>query len=195
MLFGGAGDDTIDGGADSNTLDGGDGIDTLIVGTRTELGTGNNSNFENLKARDSVGSSVELLGDSGPNIITGSDHDDAVLEGGGGNDTIYGGKGDDDLEGGTGKGTLTGGEGEDCFKLDASGTAEEIAATFDTITDYKDEDAITTTNGTARAMGGKVVVTIPGDSSANPPTTDRVVTLANVRGLKASETDLPTSCP
>jgi len=66
---------------------------------------------------------IQLLGDSGPNVLIGSSRADQ-LEGGGGADRLEGGNGGDTLIGGSGGDTLIGGAGSDSFSFFA---ASELA--------------------------------------------------------------------
>ncbi len=126
MVYGGAGNDTLDGGWGDDTLFGGTGNDTYIVDSEadvvSEVGGG---------GRDLVLSSVTwTLGDGVENLtlwtdamIDGSGNDAANeirgnaaanrLMGGAGNDSLFGDRGNDVLFGGSGADALYGSEGND----------------------------------------------------------------------------------
>ena len=99
-VYGGDDDDTIEGGAGSDILHGGDDDDTLYAGKK-------NQNIDT---------------DDGSNIDDGTIN---YLDGGKGDDTLFGASGDDTLEGGEGKDDLYGGKGHDTY----------ISADGDTIID------------------------------------------------------------
>ena len=99
-LYGGADNDTILGGAGNDYIEGGTGADSAIGGAGNDtlyLGDGN----------DSMG-----VGDTGDDLVYGEGGDD-VLSGDAGNDTIYGGIGNDAIEGHDGADTIYGEEGDD----------------------------------------------------------------------------------
>jgi Ca2+-binding RTX toxin-like protein len=100
IIFGGAGNETLDGGAGGNTIFG-QGGDDLIIGGR-----------DSLASRD-INNTIDVadLADQ-----TESDDGDDALYGGGGNDTILGGQGDDVLDGGSGDDMLSGQDGIDAFR-------------------------------------------------------------------------------
>ena len=135
-LSGGAGNDILNGGAGDDILDGGPGADMLDGGPGSDTATYENSavavlvrlhNPAAVKFGDAEGDTLTniehligsrfndtLAGDGEDNIMNGGDGDD-VLYGGpaGGDDMMYGGDGDDRIFGGRGNDTLTGGEGND----------------------------------------------------------------------------------
>ena len=69
------------------------------------------TNFENLNAAG-IGSSVNVVGSDGVNVLIGSKGND-IIDGGAGNDQLDGGLGNDELEGDEGDDTVTGGAGND----------------------------------------------------------------------------------
>lgn len=79
MLFGAAGNDTLNGGNANDTLHGGDGNDNI------RGGAGND----------------QLFGENGNDVLRGNAGNDS-LSGGDGNDTLIGGAGKDTLDGGAG---------------------------------------------------------------------------------------------
>jgi Ca2+-binding RTX toxin-like protein len=100
IIFGGAGNETLDGGAGGNTIFGLGG-DDLVIGGR-----------DSLASRD-INNTIDVadLADQ-----TESDDGDDALYGGGGKDTILGGQGDDTLDGGNGDDMLSGQDGVDVFR-------------------------------------------------------------------------------
>ena len=182
------GNDRIDGGGGTDTeLNGGDGTDTLVVGGHATLGTGNNSEFENIEARAGDGN-MNLTGDDKNNVLTGNEGENE-LDGMEGNDTLIGGDGEDVLTGGTGRDTLTGGAGGDCFEIQI-----ETPIVVDTVRDFGEGDGLRVvgdlpTGAVARVLSGRLVSFIaanpgtPGDPN-DLATPARTTTLANVSGLR-----------
>ncbi|MCF6252720.1 MAG: type I secretion C-terminal target domain-containing protein [Methylococcaceae bacterium] len=78
----------------------------------------------------------EIYGGSGDDTIDGGKGDDEI-DGGVGNDQIDGEKGDDIIDGGGGNDILTGGDGDDIFVWDGDdiGTPDEPA--HDEVTDFE----------------------------------------------------------
>lgn len=62
---------------------------------------------------------AELVGDDGPNVLTGTGENDA-LYGRGGNDSLRGERGNDDLDGDAGADDLRGGPGVDAASYDGA---------------------------------------------------------------------------
>jgi Ca2+-binding RTX toxin-like protein len=131
LLWGGAGDDTIRiGGSfngDNRGIDGGDGIDTLELlpdNNRNLLvdmnagevadGTFGTQEFVNIENVTTGGGNDTIIGDAGPNLLSGGDGNDS-LDGGAGEDTLEGGTGNDTLIGGAGNDISYGGDGADTF--------------------------------------------------------------------------------
>jgi Ca2+-binding RTX toxin-like protein len=100
IVYGGAGNETLDGGAGGNTIFG-QGGDDLVIGGR-----------DSLASRD-INNTIDVadLEDK-----TESDDGDDALYGGKGNDTILGGQGDDTLDGGSGDDVMSGQAGVDVFR-------------------------------------------------------------------------------
>jgi Ca2+-binding RTX toxin-like protein len=101
IVFGGAGNDSLEGSPGNDTLYGEAGNDVL----------------EGKEGNDSlVGSSGKdrLEGDSGHDILKGGSHND-FIQGGPGNDRIYGGHGNDDIQGNRGTDRILGESGNDDF--------------------------------------------------------------------------------
>ena len=128
LVYGGAGDDTIDTRQADDTVYGGDGND--VITTQNE-----DSQFGDA-----------MYGDAGDDRITGANTDDTLyggtgadtLSGGSNSDTLYGGDGNDQLTGGSGDDMLDGGSDADTFLI-ASGegrdtiTGGETGADSDTL--------------------------------------------------------------
>ena len=101
ILIGGAGNDTIDGGGDNDTITGGAGVDTIYGGDgkdNIDGGDGDDiiNGYRNLRPGE-VAYNLEEYAD-----------DDDIINGGAGDDTIYGGFGRDIINGGTGNDTIVG---------------------------------------------------------------------------------------
>ncbi len=123
-LSGGAGDDILEGGAGADILDGETGTDTASYRSNTAGFTAYLSNNGVTIAGTNTG---EALGDTYKNI--------EILEGGSGNDTLFGlstsdtligGAGNDVLKGSLDADTLRGGEGNDTVDYTDSGSAVTI---------------------------------------------------------------------
>jgi Ca2+-binding RTX toxin-like protein len=117
LVFGEAGNDTINVlSREANyagSVDGGSGIDVIT-------GAGGNRNLLDLRQYPNVENAVlgafagTVIGSDLPNLIDGTDADDAVtINGLGGNDTLIGGSAADSLNGGEGNDTLIGNAGND----------------------------------------------------------------------------------
>jgi Ca2+-binding RTX toxin-like protein len=125
-LYGGYGNDYIDGGTGYDTMYGSYGNDTYVVDSAYDYvyeyaGEGNDwvysyinyslgSNVENLYL---LGTATSGYGNSLDNYIVGNYYYSNYLDGGAGNDTIYGGYYSDNIYGGTGNDYLSGGYGND----------------------------------------------------------------------------------
>ncbi|MCX2802075.1 putative Ig domain-containing protein [Microbulbifer thermotolerans] len=146
-IYGSSADDVIEGGIGSDTLYGSAGDDTFIVtpgdtgydryqgdeGSDTLLGTDGDDEFR--LSFFSGDATVETIdGKAGTNRIVGSSANNTLdfrnteliainrINGGAGNDTIYGSQGDDFIEGGIGSDNLYGEGGDDVFLLTAGDT-------------------------------------------------------------------------
>lgn len=115
VLDGGAGDDVIDGGAGNDTIDGGDGEDMLdfssasgriSVDFRTGTASGDGIGIDRFSHIEQA-----RLGAQGGQIDGGDGNE--TLFGGGGSSVLNGGAGDDRLIGGSAVNTLSGGSGND----------------------------------------------------------------------------------
>jgi Ca2+-binding RTX toxin-like protein len=128
-LRGEEGDDTLDGGFDFDLLDGGAGVDTadyrFFSGrANLNLSTGVVDFPDDLDVRTDTLVSIEnvlmgagadtVTGDFGANRIDGGAGNDSLFGGGGGAaDTILGGAGNDVIDGGGGADSVFGGDGDD----------------------------------------------------------------------------------
>ena len=130
ILNGGEGDDILNGGPGADMLDGGPGSDTASYQNSAVAVLVRLHNAAAVKFGDAEGDTLTgiehligsryndtLAGDGEDNLLDGGDGDD-VLYGGpaGGDDMMYGGNGDDRIFGGKGNDILTGGEGNDVLK-------------------------------------------------------------------------------
>ena len=110
IVYGGAGNDSLDGSPGNDTIYGEAGNDVL----EGKLG---NDSLVGGNGRD------RMEGDAGNDILKGGGHSD-YLQGGPGNDRIFGGHGNDDLQGGPGTDRILGESGNDDF--DNSDASREI---------------------------------------------------------------------
>lgn len=140
VIWGLAGDDSIDGRLGDDTLHGGTGNDLYVVGDAGDivveaLNSGNDT--INAWIDFTLSDNVEVLrlfgtnningtGNGLANILHGNEDDvafggDNLLQGLAGNDTLYGYNGFDTLDGGTGNDVMHGGTGDDLFIVDSAG--------------------------------------------------------------------------
>ncbi len=124
-LLGGGGDDRLDGGAGDDQLDGGDGIDTVSYASALidltvrlgeagaqDMGADGHDALINIENLEGGAGNDALYGDDGANLLLGGAGNDA-LDGGGAADDLRGGAGNDTLLGGAGADVLLGGAGAD----------------------------------------------------------------------------------
>jgi len=124
-LSGGDGNDTLDGGRAADLLDGGAGIDAASyagasAGVRIDLATGLGAAGD--AKGDALVSIENLEGGRGNDTLWGNAGGN-LLSGGLGQDLAYGRDGADTLDGGTGADTLLGGTGNDLYVVDDIGDA------------------------------------------------------------------------
>jgi Ca2+-binding RTX toxin-like protein len=175
-LYGLEGDDTLDGGVGGDTMEGGLGNDTYIVSVFNtfadydtivelpdqgidEILIANDSyqlpdNVEYLTLVENTRQFlVSLHGNSLNNRITGANNAlvEDYLNGGDGDDTLYGQDGVDWLAGGAGNDFLVGGEGDDLFEPNSGS---------DYILGGNGNDTISYTSGQHRIVGGNGVDTL-----------------------------------
>ncbi|NRB17009.1 MAG: Hint domain-containing protein [Rhodobacteraceae bacterium] len=134
VILGGSGDDSIDGGVDDDTISGGANNDYIVGGEGADSiqGDGGDDTIYggldpmypdvlNIIDDGSGGDPVDpdptngkdvIDGGAGNDLIYGQDDDD-TLSGGSGDDTLFGGIDEDSLSGGTGNDILLGGQGAD----------------------------------------------------------------------------------
>lgn len=134
IITGGSGDDSIDGGVDDDTISGGADDDFIVGGEGADdiQGDGGNDTIygglhpsypDSLNIIDdgSGGDPIDPEKTNGLDVIDGGDGDDLIfgqddddtLYGGDGNDTLFGGIDEDELSGGSGNDVLLGGQGAD----------------------------------------------------------------------------------
>ena len=134
-IDGGTGNDTIDGGIDDDTILGGEGDDSILGQHGSDSIFGNEgADFINAGGSTYGGNEPDATdpvpendrdfvdGGAGNDTIFGEDDDDTLL-GGDGDDVLDGGIDEDSLIGGNGSDTAFGGQGDDF--IDLSGALEE----------------------------------------------------------------------
>ncbi len=127
VLYGAAGNDSIDGRAGSDSLYGGTGNDTVIGGAGNDLvdgGDGTDSLTGDAGNDSLVGGlgNDSLYGGADNDLLNGGDGND-LLFGGLGNDVVYGDAGNDTLHGDAGADTLYGGAGDEQFLVGGNSNA------------------------------------------------------------------------
>ncbi|MDP3549336.1 MAG: cadherin-like domain-containing protein [Novosphingobium sp.] len=158
IILGTSGDDTVDGGTGNDQLVGGDGNDVFLIkgGAGFDTFDGGNGidivraasanvkisglNMYDVEFIDADGfANVSIIGDSADNfinlfgiIIFGT----VAIDGGSGNDTIFGSDSNDVIKAGVGKDILTGHLGDDVFDFDATFHSGAGTAKADTIADF-----------------------------------------------------------
>ena len=133
ILVGGNGNDTLRGENDNDVLIGdgqGDGTDGLQSTIEKAVNAETFQDFLNLKSPEELESYISRFEaeDDGNDTLEGGDGDDLLfgmggddmLNGGDGNDLLFGGSGNDFLDGGNGADTLYGGAGNDILVYDAN---------------------------------------------------------------------------
>lgn len=146
VVFGLAGNDSLDGGGGVNELRGGEGSDTYIYdddgvdnivespgeGTDTVVSSVDFSLADTSVISGEVenltldGAAITGIGNGLNNTIIGNDLDNN-LQGNGGDDNLQGGLGRDTLDGGAGNNTLSGGADDDTYITDGNDTINESA--------------------------------------------------------------------
>lgn len=153
LIDGGDGDDYITGDGGDNTLLGGAGNDTIYAGldnTRMQFFFGGGDWFDS--GQETGRNDVE--GGDGNDVLYGAASND-TLNGGAGNDTLYAGSGTEDLIGGSGDDVLYGGSGDNI--LDASGSGNDSVYAGDgdtTIYGGDGTDSLVGGNGNTVIYGG-----------------------------------------
>lgn len=152
VIDGGIDDDTIDGGNDADVIIGGEGSDSLVGGEGDDtIYGGLDPAFPdglNITDDGSDGRPVDpdptngmdtIQGGAGNDLIFGQDDDDSI-DGGTGDDTIdagidddivVGGEGNDSILAGQGADTLSGGTGEDTIDLGSDAQADSASGGLD----------------------------------------------------------------
>lgn len=140
-IYGGQGNDTLIGGLGNDLLDGGAGTDTADYSAAANGVTVNLTNKTSIgEGKDVLAGIENVIGSNFSDILTGLSSGTTVVNGYGGNDTIF-------FAGPKARDVLTGGQGSDTFALSSLATAvstsTKINNVFDQITDFEaDSDSI-----------------------------------------------------
>jgi len=110
------------------------GIDKVVIGTGSATAANTSGTISLNVNASAVGNALNIIGNSGNNIITGTGFNDTI-NGGAGNDKLIGGAGSDTLTGGLGKDLLTGGLDDDHFVFSTI-TETGLGTLADVITDF-----------------------------------------------------------
>ena len=160
-LDGGQGDDVLAGGSANDILNGGVGFDTvdyessqsdLTINLQLGFTTGSDV------GRDSLSEIENATGGNGNDVITALSNSTALLEGGGGNDTLNGGKAADTLYGGDGNDIVNAGAGNDLI-VGGDGAGDDRyngGSGIDTVkyTSAQASISVNLTSGTATSTAG-----------------------------------------
>jgi hypothetical protein len=183
-INGGAGNDGIEGAQGNDVVDGAEGADVIqaLIGrdkvTYAGRTAGVNVSLDDVANDGEVGegdniraSIRDVVGGSGPDVLTGNASDND-LAGGGGDDTLNGGGGNDVLNGGAGTDLFDGGAGIDDFKA-RDGVAESVVC--GTEADTVESDYNDTVNGDCEVNNSTQPPPPPADPT-DPPAPPPVVT-------------------
>jgi Ca2+-binding RTX toxin-like protein len=154
VLSGGTGNDTIDGGAGNDTIDGGVGNDNINGGTGDDsiaFGAGDDT-VQGGDGNDYIDDAIGTL-ENGANLLDGGGGNDTIWAGAG-SDTIYGDAGNDALNGETGADSIYGGSGNDLIDGGDEADLLDGGADHDVILGGADNDTIIGGAGTDSLYGG-----------------------------------------
>ena len=170
---------------------GGSDIDNNAANSAAVFTVDNGKNFNASAAVNTTnGITITAAGKAAASLLEGTDQDDVIIGGKGGdtlkgdagNDTISGGEGDDTISGGAGDDNLTGSAGADTF-ASSDGT--------NTITDFGvgsavDKVVIKAGSVLVAAVTGDYVAGAAGDIDNNAAVADAKFTVANDKDFNAS---------
>lgn len=155
-LFGGTGGDDLSGGVGIDDLDGGEGRDYLFGDDGYITRAAGSSNAENVVFSEDVGAADRIQGGAGDDVIYGEGGDDE-LRGGDGQDLVYGNAGNDTLDGEAGNDTLRGNGGDDTMRGGPNDDNMEGNAGADSIAGGLGDNAQITRTGGTNAYDGSAV--------------------------------------
>lgn len=198
-LSGGTGNDTLNGGAGNDTLSGGAGADAFFGGAGTDTASyAASGSFElwlgnpSLNTGDAIGDTFDsiehFVGGNGGDVIAGSPLLTGALhiEGGAGNDSLWGSGGNDIIEGGdgddfvgnpdggAGNDTLYGGNGNDSIQGNSAGD--------DTLYGGAGNDTLMGYGGVDTYDGGEGDDEYAFEAIDNPPIAGSVITDTGISG-------------
>jgi Ca2+-binding RTX toxin-like protein len=127
VITGKSGGETLVGGSSNDTITGGTGDDRILTGDGSDLIEGGDGN-DQINGYPATGGAYSYWAFAGTKIINGGNGDDFIygadgadsLTGGSGKDLIYGASGNDTLDGGLGNDYLSGGDGNDTYYIDST---------------------------------------------------------------------------
>ncbi len=163
MIYAGSGDDWVSAEAGDDFIDGGSGSDVLIGGRGSDAILGGDDSDWILG--DELGDSLDnqagdvIDGGIGDDFLFGLGGDDVIF-GGTGKDYVDGGKGNDIIVGGSGDDTLRGGSGKDTYVFNRGDGV-------DLITDPDDQDGSVDAQGTNTNPNKSILVLGEGISKSN----------------------------
>jgi Ca2+-binding RTX toxin-like protein len=163
LLNGEDGNDYIDGGTSSDTLNGGLGDDTLNGGANNDTVTyaGGAAVNVNMGTGLATGQGTDTL--VSIEHVTGSDNDDTII-GGAGGESLRGGLGNDSMSGGNASDSIFGGQGQDTL----SGDLSNDRFIFDQATAGHEDHITDMTSGTDKiTLSDAVFVFASGEGAKN----------------------------
>jgi Ca2+-binding RTX toxin-like protein len=178
VITGKNGGETLTGGSTNDTITGGTGNDRILTGDGADLIEGGDGN-DQINGYPTTGGAYSYWTYAGSKTINGGNGDDFIygaddadsLTGGSGNDSIYGSSGNDSLDGGIGNDELFGGTGNDLISGglgndelygDAGDDTLEGGSGNDSIYGRSGNDSISGSEGDDYLAGGDGTDTILG---------------------------------
>jgi Ca2+-binding RTX toxin-like protein len=181
-IYGYTGDDTLDGAGGNDVLFGDLGDDVYYIDDSGDeaveySGEGYDTVFTSLNALTLAANVEEMIFDGTGAFAGTGNSGDNYIEGGAGNDRLFGLDGDDILNGAAGADEMTGGAGDDIYVVDnggdqvneasASGGIDQVESSISYQLGSNVEDLLLTGTGAINGSGNSLVNYIYGNAAAN----------------------------